>query len=842
MGKTIIAIAACILATCDSFDAFAGMDLNTCFGLDDDYVSPPPTTTNTPAETSEQTSTPLTKVVVDPILQGHIDAVKAAASGLAPARRTLKPAFLVHGKDLLQQTAERISDFVPDARVGIIMQSERPVNLDYIDILLISADTLAVQEFPDGYFDAISIVVTDESHQFVADFFLRCIRKLPARFMLSLTATPRAWVLPWFLGPVLVYPKRPYVEQNVEMVVYGCGKQTLRTRRLNGRDSANVQDQAVDICMDMKRNAWLVHLTMDVTVFGKVPTHDETLIYGEKSLLLDKIKRMLFVLSSGGSGSSIVANNNLKLGDARQQQQGLQQQQQQQQQQQHRVTSISMKTMPKNASIHSLLSACDKNTKSAAKPKHAAKLDSMMMVVDTKKDDCSSSSLLRIESHLNLTKLPRIPIFFSENIQHLIMHWHWHAFYWMETCTSVPRQYLRLIRTGVRQLSVVDVRQLDERHSSCIKWLHKSQQFVAHSASFDPSSKPELKRSESFAPPMDSSFWELWFEKFPMNDTVALESGIFKLTKQGGGNNNSFAARRAKLKKNADGSASEVIDHSLMRALQSVPSTMMNGIGGASATMASERAYLRSCMNVNQTVEQVPLAESPGKFDATHWMHHSSFYWTPVYGPLPRSVTVKPESSSEKRNKKKLTKRKQGKDAKMMDIDSGAFDDIIYPSSFFIEQEWHHFDQPSPQSNAGIWKKSMLEDVRPTPTPSRLPGTLATFGLLVGVYKMPKAIGVPLKSLHLREALDSDFVYASYQMASTGTDRPAVDTQIEATPLKDNEQADGRFKRFTPTKQNFLKIEFVEPWSLYTQITRLHNQEYREEERQVQIHHISSSS
>ena len=134
-----------------------------------------------------------------------------------------KTIVVVHKEFLLKQWQERIEQYIPNARVGIIKQAKMVT--ENCDIILASLQTLCLREFKD---DSIGMVIIDECHHMGAQVFSQAFHKLNVKYSLGLSATVNrvdglTKVFKWFLGDVVFKAKRNKEEQKglaVKMVNY----------------------------------------------------------------------------------------------------------------------------------------------------------------------------------------------------------------------------------------------------------------------------------------------------------------------------------------------------------------------------------------------------------------------------------------------------------------------------------------------------------------------------------------------------------------------------------------------------------------------------------------------
>ena len=165
----------------------------------------------------------------DPTKRGGILSMSCAAGktvmGLyiacALGRKTL---VICHKEFLLNQWKERIEQFVPDAKVGLI--KAQVVDTKGKDIVLASLQSLAMKEYDPKLFDAFGTVLADECHHLSAQVFSQALTKVSCKYMLGLSATldrkdGLRKVFEWFLGrPVYETKKRADSQMIIKMIPY----------------------------------------------------------------------------------------------------------------------------------------------------------------------------------------------------------------------------------------------------------------------------------------------------------------------------------------------------------------------------------------------------------------------------------------------------------------------------------------------------------------------------------------------------------------------------------------------------------------------------------------------
>ena len=117
-----------------------------------------------------------------------------------------KSLVIVHKDFLLQQWKERIEQFAPTARIGLI--KAKVVDVENKDIIIASLQSLSMKEYDPKVFDGCGFVIVDECHHTSAEVFSRALRKVAFKYTLGLSATIKrkdglTKVFKWYLGDVI---------------------------------------------------------------------------------------------------------------------------------------------------------------------------------------------------------------------------------------------------------------------------------------------------------------------------------------------------------------------------------------------------------------------------------------------------------------------------------------------------------------------------------------------------------------------------------------------------------------------------------------------------------------
>ena len=134
---------------------------------------------------------------------------------------------IVHKEFLLNQWIERIQEFMPGAKIGLVQANK--VIIDGCDIILAMLQSLSIKSYPPDTFESIGFTIVDECHHTGAEIFSRALAKVSTKYMLGLSATPDRKdglrkVFEWYLGPSdVVIPPRETGKVIVEIHPFSSG-------------------------------------------------------------------------------------------------------------------------------------------------------------------------------------------------------------------------------------------------------------------------------------------------------------------------------------------------------------------------------------------------------------------------------------------------------------------------------------------------------------------------------------------------------------------------------------------------------------------------------------------
>lgn len=117
-----------------------------------------------------------------------------------------KTLVIVHKEFLMNQWVERIKEFLPDAKIGILQQNK--MEIEGKDIVIAMLQSIVMKDYPDEMFADFGFEIIDECHRIPCQHFSKALKKINTYYSLGLSATPNrkdglSKVLKWFVGDVV---------------------------------------------------------------------------------------------------------------------------------------------------------------------------------------------------------------------------------------------------------------------------------------------------------------------------------------------------------------------------------------------------------------------------------------------------------------------------------------------------------------------------------------------------------------------------------------------------------------------------------------------------------------
>jgi superfamily II DNA or RNA helicase len=146
---------------------------------------------------------------------------KTASACYLISKMRKKTLVIVHLNFLVDQWIERINQFLPNAKVGRIVQKK--VDVEGNDIVIGMLKSLSMRDYGNDIYNEFGMCIIDEAHVSPCNSLSNAYRLgINCRYMLALSATPirqdgLSKVLKWYVGDFVFIGKKVVENNNVEV-------------------------------------------------------------------------------------------------------------------------------------------------------------------------------------------------------------------------------------------------------------------------------------------------------------------------------------------------------------------------------------------------------------------------------------------------------------------------------------------------------------------------------------------------------------------------------------------------------------------------------------------------
>jgi superfamily II DNA or RNA helicase len=118
----------------------------------------------------------------------------------------VKALIIVNKEFLMDQWKERIQQFIPNARIGLLRQKK--IDIQDKDIVIGMLQSIAMCKYDSSIYDSFGITFYDEVHCVPSKIFSKALRKINTRYHFGLSATPNRQdgmtkVTNLYIGPII---------------------------------------------------------------------------------------------------------------------------------------------------------------------------------------------------------------------------------------------------------------------------------------------------------------------------------------------------------------------------------------------------------------------------------------------------------------------------------------------------------------------------------------------------------------------------------------------------------------------------------------------------------------
>jgi superfamily II DNA or RNA helicase len=210
-----------------------------------------------------------------------------------------KTMIICHKDFLLQQWKERIEQFAPKARIGLV--KAKTIDVENKDVILASLQSISMKTYDSDLFNDISFVCFDEVHHLGAEVFSQALKKLTVSYALGLSATVKrkdglTKVFQWYLGDIVYKAAKRKDELEVRFFDYYDPNPNYSLEIKGFRNTLMMPRMINNICDYPPRIAFVIKALQDV--LKKEPTR-KIIILSER---LNQLKLLHEGISKIGIG------------------------------------------------------------------------------------------------------------------------------------------------------------------------------------------------------------------------------------------------------------------------------------------------------------------------------------------------------------------------------------------------------------------------------------------------------------------------------------------------------------------------------------------------------------
>lgn len=213
-------------------------------------------------------------------------------------RLGLKTIIVVHKQVLLEQWKERISQFIPKARIGVIQGPT--LDIEDKDIIMGMVQTLTQRTYPVGTFNDIGVLICDEVHAMCSKTFSEVLFKIQTPYRLGLSATPKRKdgfdkVLTHHLGPTIIDIHKTLIEPYVYL--YNMPEIDIEIK-YNKLGKINLPLLITDLADNDDRNSEIINILLE-----KVIENRKILVFSDRVAQCERLDDF-FKLNASSRGIS----------------------------------------------------------------------------------------------------------------------------------------------------------------------------------------------------------------------------------------------------------------------------------------------------------------------------------------------------------------------------------------------------------------------------------------------------------------------------------------------------------------------------------------------------------
>ena len=204
-----------------------------------------------------------------------------------------KTLVIVHKEFLVNQWKERINQYLPNSKIGVIQGKK--IEIEDCDIVIGMLQSISMKDYDDDIFKDFGLCIIDECHHIGAEVFSRSLTKINCRYMLGLSATPKrkdglSKVFEWYIGPYVFKDTNKDIKKaEAKLIYYNNYDPLYSNEETNCFGKICIPKMITNISLFMRRNKLVCDLILQICE----NYNRQVLILGDRREQLKILEKML---------------------------------------------------------------------------------------------------------------------------------------------------------------------------------------------------------------------------------------------------------------------------------------------------------------------------------------------------------------------------------------------------------------------------------------------------------------------------------------------------------------------------------------------------------------------
>lgn len=204
-----------------------------------------------------------------------------------------KTLIICHKDFLIQQWVERINQFAPNARIGLL--KAKTIDVENKDIVIASLQSLSMKTYNDNLLSDMGFVIVDECHHIGAEVFSQALKKVNFQYSLGLSATMNrkdglTKVFKWYLGDIVFKAAKRVDQMDVKLCEFYDPNPEYSLELKGYKDTLLIPRMINNICDFQPRTDYIIKNLQ--IVLNKEPSR-KTIILSDRRNHLENLHKSL---------------------------------------------------------------------------------------------------------------------------------------------------------------------------------------------------------------------------------------------------------------------------------------------------------------------------------------------------------------------------------------------------------------------------------------------------------------------------------------------------------------------------------------------------------------------